>query len=345
MTTDHDSPLFEPAQPDPEFRVRLRAQFVSGAFDAASAAAAGSAVTGGPGVGADDSDLRDRSSLAPHLEADAPSPAFAAELRERFVRGEFAGREAADRQTADRENADRELRPAARIFSLHRRTVLATALAAAAALLLFIVLGFERTSGWQIFNHGATALLVDDAEFSGDVLRPGSRPCLLCTDSGNLRLGYGDDLRIELAAHTRIRMPEPRREGDRIVLPVRVEAGELVLISTLKSDSSSVTIETETVYVTLHGTSVSVLPLPDGRVCICVQEGEVEVESKRGDRNKLTATAGQRIMAGSDGTLVLSESYDDEKRLRNLSGACSDFAAGLFESPKYDRSWNALEDF
>jgi hypothetical protein len=95
----------------------------------------------------------------------------------------------------------------------------------------------------------------------------------------------------------------------------------------------------------LHGTSVSVLPLPDGRVCICVQAGEVEVQSKRGERQKLRAKAGQRVMAGADGTLVLSEHYDDEKRLRNLSAACNDLAEGSFESPEYDRSWNALEDF
>ncbi|QDU85584.1 hypothetical protein Pla163_27160 [Planctomycetes bacterium Pla163] len=316
MTTHHDSPLFEPAQPDPAFRARLRAQFVSGEIGAAAA------------------DVRDRASLAPYLAAEEPSPAFAAELRERFVRGDLEEREPVH-----------ELRPAARVFPLHRRTVLVTTLAAAAALLLFLAFGFERSDGWRIFNHRATALLVDDAEFSGDVLRPGTRPCLLCTDAGNLRLGYGDDLRLELAAHTRVRMPEPRREGERIVLPVRVEAGELVIISRLASGSSSVTIETENAYVTLHGTSVSVLPLPNGHVCVCVQAGEVEVESKRGERSKLTATAGQRVMAQADGTLLLSEEYDNEKRLRNLSAACSDIAEGRFESPEYDRSWNALEDF
>jgi|GEM_PF-3874239 len=336
MTTndERDPALFERAHADEDFRARLRAQFVSGAFASDGAT--------------DASAVRDDAALRPALAAEPADAAFAARLRGAFVAGALEG-EASERALDDERAFEKEsvveLEPAAPVFAFGRRRALAGVLALAAALALVVTIGLNRTSGWNVYNGDAAAVLVDDDRFEGSTIRPGSRACLLCTEDGNLRLGFEDAFRIELAAHTRVRMSEPRDDDGRLVLPVRLESGELVFIDRSGSRPSSVVIDTDAAWVTLRGTSVSVLPLPDGSACICVQDGEVEVESKSGAGETVVATTGQRVFVAADGAVSVSREFHDETRLANLRTACEDLAAGRFEYAEYARSWDVLERY
>lgn len=344
MTThdERDLPLFDPAQPDEQFQARLREQFVSGAFASA------------PGDAESEDQLRrDAAALRPALASDPADEAFAARLRGAFVAGSLdASSVRADSPAAHAPMAEQpgpepevELRPAAPIHSFARRRFVQAAVAIAAALAIFVTIGLTGTSGWRVYNNETAAVLVDDDPFKGSKIAPGSRVCLLCTEDENLRLGYEDVFRLELAANTRVRMPEPRDENGRLILPVTVEKGELVFISQSVDRPTSVVIDTKNAFIELRGTAVSVLPLPDGSTCICVREGEVEVESMNGDRGTVVAGAGQRVFVAADGTVSVADDFEDETRLANLHAACEDLDAGRFEQANYARSWNALEQY
>src|SRR5690606_24868512 len=154
----------------------------------------------------------------------------------------------------------RAARPARRNGIL---AALASALVAA-ALLLFVVTEYFDSgphSRWNVFNPERAVATIDGrplhvrtvsgGEEPGTVgagpvragaatagrplhvgpLRVGEEPCPVCTGSGNLRLGLGDGVRVELSASAEARFRRPyTAEGGLQGVPIVVERGELVAL-------------------------------------------------------------------------------------------------------------------
>jgi ferric-dicitrate binding protein FerR (iron transport regulator) len=346
MQRPDESPLFERAEARPEFRAGLRRDFVQGSGRFADATGAG--------------EVREpheaqlgallRRSAAP----EAADVRFAAALRAGFVSGALGE---ATQPVGPEAQPSPEAVPAPRLAPVLRprfatlRRVGVPLFAAAAALLAALSFWWaERAPAWTVFNQRSSVALVDGSPLHVENLRPGTRACELCTTSKNLRFGYGDLFRIELAKDSSLHLPSPSvDERGRVSATIGIQRGEIVCVARRDPDLAALVIETPTAFVTLTSGSLSILVLPGGGACICVREGEVTVASKSGvdgaEAPVHVVTDGQRAHVGADGALGVFPGTTDERRMANLSAACDDLAGERFEADDYARGWNVLEVF
>lgn len=343
MQRPDESPLFERAEARPDFRAELRRDFVQGTGRFADATAGSEAA------------LVEALRRSAPFEPAAVEPAaarFAAALRASFVSGAIdtaAAEPAAPTRPAPELAPVLPLRPR---FATVRRIGVPLFAAAAALLAAFSFWWTHRAPAWTVFNQHSSVALVDGAPLEATDLRPGSKPCELCTTSKNLRFGYGDLFRIELAKDSSLHLPSPTVDGNGLVsATIGIERGEIVCVARPDPQLASIVIETPTATVTIASGSLSVLVLPDGGACICVRDGEVTVASKTGEPSLDSAgeptarsvAGGHRAHVGADGVVGVFPGTTDERRMANLSAACDDLAGERFESGDYARGWNALE--
>jgi hypothetical protein len=348
MTRPSQPPFFDDAEPNPEFQARLRRAFVEGTGAFANAGA---------------TPTRDALELLrTSAQAEVARAAFAARLREQFVAGSLEAAPGAElvpqatarsrtaSHTASRDAAAAPVRRQAPVHTLQParlplwRKVAPFLVAAAALFYAGVTWWTSRTPAWTVFNQHATVALVDGTPLASPDLRPGDQPCELCTTDRNLRFGYADLFRVELARDSQIQLRSPRVEVDgRVHASIAVDRGEVVCAARRDARLEVLVIETPAAAVRVSGGTVSVLVMPSGAVCICVGEGEVEVVSTVAAGARVVVRDGERAHALPDGTLSVSADGTDERRLANLVQVRDDLEHERFEASDYGRGWNVLD--
>lgn len=338
MQRPDESPLFERAEARPDFRAELRRDFVQGTgrFADATRGQGLDATRGqGPAEAHEPREAQVGALLRQSAAVEAADVRFRAKLRANFVNGTLG--EAAQPAAL--------LRPR---FATLRRVAVPLFAAAAALLALFTYWWAERAPAWTVFNQRSSVALVDGAPLEATNLRPGTEPCELCTTTKNLRFGFGDLFRIELAKDSSLHLPSPTVDArGRVSATIGIDRGEIVCVARKDPHLVSLVIETPKASVALASGSISILVMPSGGACICVRDGEVTVTSKSSvagaEADVRVVADGQRAHVGADGALGVFPGTTDERRMANLSAACADLESECFEAGDYARGWNVLE--
>ena len=268
-----DEPLPEPRE---GFREELRARFLAeGQKSRREAQESGSRRSDGPRREDVSIDLEQH--LRDHPSVPQAREAFRSSLRERFldVQEGTSGRSFRTRQAAAPRGKLLRFAPAA-------------GLAAAAAVLFFLLPRFERAPlpTWQVASSTGAVVRV-----SGEPMDPGgtrfrerlARALVerdgsnaeLSVDDGKLRLVYGDQLRMDIQPGSTVAFTAGAPA-------LQLDQGEVYIKTFDAYPGRGLSIETPDSAVAVHGTTLGVLVAPSG-TCVCVAEGEVDfVRVRRG---------------------------------------------------------------
>lgn len=230
--------------PDPRFRERLRAAFVSGAL--------GDGATSSEAHG----DARIEAELETALDAWAAPLArgdFRARCREVFLAGEAAPRE-------------------------RGRLLRFVPLAAAAAILLLILPQLvERLSGGSgpeaYVVNGRTVANPSAADIEGLLDLPGCRVVDGPRESTLMR--YGDGLLLEIDAGSDFRVLSADTDG--LALDLQLDRGAL-RVANRSEGGGAVVVTTPDGRIVLRGEAIGVDVLGDRGTCICCLSGEAQIE-------------------------------------------------------------------
>ncbi len=209
------------------------------------------------------------------LGVPAADPAFRASLRARFADGSLAGDDLA---------AARALRPVVvrRPFVVRHGRLLG-ALAAAAVLAVYALVGFNPGPHWQVASlqdaHGN--VIVDDDAIPADddaslttALVPGAR--IEWDGTGELMFVSPGALAIAVAPGTRMVLPAPPARFFDRVSRAQLAAGRLRITTGPDFHGARAIVTTPEAVAEVTGTTLAVIRDPMA-TCVCVSEGRVHV--------------------------------------------------------------------
>jgi hypothetical protein len=211
----------------------------------------------------------DVSQLAPgpHAAVDAAGPARAVQ-----------DRAAQDRANQGRATQGRELgREAGHAAPRRRIALLVAPLAAAAALVLFLLLDRPRPRVWEVLDGtSAGVCLVDGRRFDTREREPLCEALASASEidslDATLRLAVRDEALVELAPRTRVSAARFSAAG---AWTLRADEGSLRIATLPGFRGRGLTVHTPDLDVRLSGTALAVDVEPQG-TCVCCLEGTLD---------------------------------------------------------------------
>lgn len=247
----------------------------------------------------DDNDRADREpdwfdrELSEH-QLPKPRRAFRQEMQDAFVSGEFPERENCEafRTELRKRFVSGKVRSKPRVPRLLR--VLLPVAAAVALIFTQLPIGIGGTQGWEILE------VVEDASVLGAIADWQE----IHTSQDRLRLGYGNDVFVEIGASSLVQRTNVGGE--------RLNAKEGSLVFTASEGEQQITflIETPDAVVQISSNSVGVDVYDEG-TCVCVLSGEVIVTPRIGESESVSIGPGRACFIQRDGTLRIMEGLQE----------------------------------
>jgi hypothetical protein len=240
------------------------------------------------------------------LRTPAASPAFRADLKDRFMTGAMA-------QGTPRRRAHG-------VPWFGRMPLLGWSMAvAAAAAVVVIVMGLNRGPAWQPIAAasgsrviiGGTETRLGNALAAGLRLEPGTT--VSYPDSATLDLVAGDQLWIQFAPGSELRLPRSAGRWVGRTVRARVTRGEIRFTTGPAFAGARLLIETTFADVELLGSTIAVIE-NDDYTCVCAYEGTVRVGPRDGPLSPLPA--GMRRFTYGDGRPPLTQDLAPMERMK-----------------------------
>lgn len=260
--------------------------------------------------------------LGEALREGSARPAFAAGLRSQFTQGEFGQQADSDSGAGSGSGGDEAQAPTGgRILRDARLTGARwaiTALAAAAALILWIGPWAGGGEGWRVSDTGQLGSLAtfNGRPFDSEVV-PADGRCVFCPGSDAI-LNYRGQAHLGLDGATQAVLSEPQ-ENEPLSMSFSSPGGEANFVA--GDGSQPMRITTDQVIVLVSSGSTSVRYEGYG-TCVVVVEGEAEVSlvdgvaSLAGDSKRVWhLTEGQRLAVTPEGVVDFIENFTEKCEL------------------------------